>query len=150
MLERALEVRLVATRDGKAAAESRARKVHHVVDETRHPGHAAIDHADQILDARVRSGRHQHLGRGLHGGQWIAQVVAQHGHELLLQVGALLCCRKSGRAGGEAIVRIEVKANQVGEQRERAHRLSIFEPCRSWIDGAQRAEHPPVGKPNRY
>ena len=126
--------------DRKLPAEPAAREVEHVVDHAGHARRAAVDDRGDPLRLVVEASRQQHLGAGLDRGERIAQVVAEHRDELLLQFATLAFVREGRFTDRQPLLRIEMEPDQVGEQLERVDRFDGVQARRPRIDGAQRAK----------
>ncbi len=70
--------------------------------------------------------------------------MAQHGDELFAQFGALALGEEQGLAGGQPVMGVEMKGDQLGEQFEHARGFRRLQPGRARIDGAERAEESAV------
>ena len=74
----------------KAATETAARKVQNVVDQARHPDDAALHHVQNLRAPFAQSLLAEKAGAASEGGERVAQIVAEHGDELLAQRGRVL------------------------------------------------------------
>ncbi len=134
-----------------AAAQPAAREVQHVVDQARHAARAALDALRRGGDGRrvVRLALQQ---RGAHGDgrQRVAQVVAQHGDELLAQLarGALVHQQRLGQVVPP--VGLELQRDQLREQLEHGDDLGLAHLVGLGVDGAQVAEVLAVGQLDRH
>src|SRR6185312_5501521 len=149
--DRRLQRGVVLEIETEAGAEAAAREVEDVLDQFGHAQTALLHHLQHALAAVVVR-RHRTLqqadARG-DGGQRIAQVVAEYGHELFAQFRRFLGFDQLRPAGGEAFVGAEVLGDQFGEQAEHAGDFRPVDGARRRIDGAQRTEQSAVAQVNR-
>lgn len=76
--------------------------------------------------------------------------MAENGYELLAQLGKTLFAFKKLFRRLEAVVRIEVVANQFGKQLECADDLRIVDLCRIGINSAERPKKLAIGQNDRH
>jgi len=76
--------------------------------------------------------------------------VAEHRQELLLQFGRCAGIEQARLGGRNPPRRIEMRADQIGEQAEHAHDAGHLEPGGLRIERTQRSEETAVGKKDRH
>jgi hypothetical protein len=76
--------------------------------------------------------------------------VAQHRNELFAQFRRLLLVRQPRLRLRVSVHGVEMRAAQFGEQLEHADGLGRVQLRRPRVDGAERAEHPPVAEEDRH
>ena len=131
--------------DGQPAAEPAAGEIEHVVDEPRHPAYRVLHQLERRAPGFIERRLSKQPRAGVDGGKRIAQVMAEHRDELVAQFGRLALAEQRGLAGREALPRVEVEADQVGEQPEHADRLGRPQLHRTRVDRAERSEKRSVG-----
>ena len=137
-------------RHGNAPAQPPAREIQHIVDQVDHASHALLD-ARRVAPGAFAQRLHlQQFGGHADGLQGIAQVVAQHGDELVAQF-----CRHTGivqvRFGPfGAFLHFQLRADQLAEQVQCLDHLLVLEHGRVRIDRAQGAEQGAVSAEDRY
>ena len=75
--------------DGDAAAEPPARQIEDIVDQARHPPNAAVHQLEDRAALLVERGAFEQPRAALDRGERVPEIVAEHGDELLAQLGAL-------------------------------------------------------------
>jgi hypothetical protein len=139
-----------ADRQPHARAQPHAREVEHVVDQAGHAARARLEPRAELHEVRLGLAADQQLGRRAHRGQRVAQVMAQHGDELLAQLGrgALGLQRDFGAL--LAVFVFQLARDQVGEGGEHRHGARVGHVRRPRVDGAQVAEVLAVGVDDRH
>jgi hypothetical protein len=118
-----------------------AREVDHVVHQRRHALAAALDQPGQDGEPLFVAQAEQHqLGAGDDGAQRVAQVVSQHGDELLAQFGRGARVEQGNLGLLEHLLRTEMLRDQFGKQGHRRQRRRGRQVARQGVEAAQGAE----------
>ncbi len=140
LAQRPAQVQHLAPLDGDAAAQPAARQVEDVVHQPRHPPAAPLHLPDQRRGLRVERVARQQVEPGGHGSDGVAQVVAEDRDELLPQGPQLGRVDQRGLARVQALLQLDLRGDEFGEQLERRQRLGVAQRRGLPVEGADRAE----------
>lgn len=132
--------------EGNAVPQPAMGKIHHIVDQSGHSRDGAVDHRDDLGP----SGGLRFLAEQGHAcpnaGKRVAQIMAEHGDELLSQRRCLSLVQQFFGADGVGIARFDMMADHLGEQGEHIDDVGFADFSGDGIDRAQRSEERAVGK----
>ena len=124
LLQHRPQARLGVEVELKAAAEAPAGEIEHVVDELGHPRDAALDEAHDRRPPAAERFLLEHAHAGVDRGERVAQIVAEHGDELLAQLRRLALVEERRLGRRHPLVGLEVEGDEVGEQPEHLRDLA--------------------------
>ena len=145
---------LIAQRHREATAEPATREVEQVLDQLLH-AHGAAAHPQQVFAEvaahrrRVEIGVLEHVHAKAQRMQGSAQVVPQHGDELLAQARDLVRGQKLAATVRNSLLGLEVRRHQLRVQLQAAQQGGIVQLGRLRVDCAQRAEERTVRAEDR-
>ncbi|EEF26247.1 conserved hypothetical protein, partial [Ricinus communis] len=139
LLQRPFQVVLMTQVQRDAAAHATTREVGDVVDH-RGDAVAAALHGVQQRHQRGRRAVAQYLGAVHDGAERRAQVVPQHGDELLAQLGGPHLVAERGLRLVQHHLAMQLPADEVGKQHQRVARGFLVEFGSLLVQAAQRAE----------
>ena len=87
---------------------------------------------------------------GVDRSKWIAQIVPENRDELLAQLRRLALVEQGCFAGCQALLRLQVEADEIGKQPEHPHHVRRLQLRRLGIDGAERAEEGAIAPEDRH
>jgi len=123
-----------------ASAETSAREIHDVVHDVRHPVDALQHQGDHGPGPVVERRLCEHASAGRHRSQGVAQVVSEHGDELLPDAGDFLFLTQVFFGLDQQLSGIQVTGDQLREQSKHRHGLLVVDQSWLGVDRAQGAE----------
>src|ERR1700722_8686141 len=132
------------------AAKPSPRKIEDVVDQSRHAPAAFLDLFADRSRLFVRLSTKDDVNARVNRRERIAEIVGENSDELLTQLGSFLRVQQSCVLFRGASLRIQMEGNQLREVLEHADDFWPVQPCRPWIDCAQRAKEGAVRKNDRH
>jgi hypothetical protein len=123
-----------------ASAETSAREIHDVVHDVRHPVDALQHQGDHGPGPVVERRLCEHASAGRHRSQGVAQVVSEHGDELLPDAGDFLFLTQVFFGLDQQLSGIQVTGDQLREQSKHSHGLLVVDQSWLGVDRAQGAE----------